>query len=429
MESSIEKQFSKLKLLERVTEDIEVDISWDLIDESSSRYAKSLQEYDISEIVKTFVSRFGKSKVFHVLPKPGNFDIKDNTLNFVSFLTYLEDLKTKNNSIKNSTQQERDELREKCENIVNYLIKGKHSDSEKAFGGWETSLKSAKKAKKTVILGIVSVDIPVIKTTGKYDCSGTQHYVAFAFDTKLNELFLFDSASNDPQKDETELSLMLKYTFESLTGADVNIVSMKYRNILQPGAGDKKEEDEKSYNNQNVFCHTWSLWFCLVFISFYNTPLHDEALKFLKKLSHRNPLLNLAMIKRFAGWVSIFISDEDDGTSKVQFPTTAYERARTDARKYEVLRKYLLEKNPYIGLNYIYNYKTKRFIKVESLCFKRKVKMDIDILDKMKKININDFIEKSKILRCSVGNFLNELTNRCNKLKHIKLKLQQAEAY
>ena len=414
MESSIEKQFSKLKLLEKVHEDIEIDVSWDLIDESSSRYAKSLQEYDISEIVKTFISRFSKSKSFHALPKPGNFDIKDPSLNFVSFLTYLEDLKSQNNGIKNSTQEEKDALRTKCDNIVNYLIKGKHSDIEKAFGGWEASIKNAKKAKKTVLLGIVSVDIPVIKKTGKYDCSGTQHYVAFAYDLKINELFLFDSASNDPLPDETELSLMLKYTFESLTGGDVKIISMRYRNVLQPGAGDKKEEDERSYNNQNVFCHTWSLWFCLVFISFYNTPLHDEAIKFLKKLSHRNPLLNLAMIKRFAGWVSLFISEEQD---KIEFPSTAYERARTDARKHEVLRKYILEKNPYIGLNYIYNFKTKRFIKVESLCFKRKVKMDIDILDQMKKININDFIEKSKILRCSVGNFLNELTNRCNKLK------------
>lgn len=414
METSIERQFSKLKLLEKVHEDIEIDVSWDLIDESSSRYAKSLQEYDISEIVKTFISRFGKSKSFHALPKPGNFDIKDPSLNFVSFLTYLEDLKSRNKSVKNSTQLEKDELREKCDNIVNYLIKGKHSDSEKQFGGWEASIRNAKKAKKTVLLGIVSVDIPVIKKTGKYDCSGTQHYVAFAYDLKINELFLFDSASNDPLKDETELSLMLKYTFTSLTGDDVKIISMRYQNVLQPGAGDKKEEDERSYNNQNVFCHTWSLWFCLVFISFYNTPLHDEAIKFLKKLSHRNPLLNLAMIKRFAGWVSLFISEEQD---KIEFPSTAYERARTDARKHDVLRKYLLEKNPYIGLNYVYNFKTKRFIKVESLCFKRKVKLDIDILDKMKKININDFIEKSKILRCSVGNFLNELTNRCNKIK------------
>jgi hypothetical protein len=416
-ENSIEKQFSKVHLMEKVHEDIQVAVSWDLIDASTSQYAKSLQEYDISEIIKTFISRFGKNKIVHSLPKPGNFDIKDTSLNFVAFLNYLEDLKVKNKSVKRSSQVEQDELKNKCQNMVDYLRYGKHSNSEKQFIGWDASIKSARKAKKTVFLGIISVDIPVIKKTGKYECSGTQHYVSFSYDIILNELLLFDSASRDPLKDETEVALMLKYTFEAIMGSDIKIVSMRYRNVLQPGAGDKSEEDEKSYNNQNVFCHTWSMWYCLVVICFYNTPLHEDALKFLKKLSHRNPLLNLAMIKRFAGWVSLFITEEDNEGEILKFPAMAYERARTDIRKHEVLTKYLIQKHPFIGLNYIYNFKTKRFITVEALCYKRKVKLDIDILEKMNKININDFIDKSKILRCSVGNFLNELTNRCNKVR------------
>lgn len=412
-ESYIERIYSKDHLSSTIKDTV-MDINWDIIDYSTSKYAKQLQEYDISEIVKTFIGRYGKSKTFHVLPKSGNIDLSDDILGFHDFYAFLEETKKEHGSMLKAPIEKFVELQDKCKNIVDYLLTGKHEDSGKVFQGWNYAINQARRYKRHVLLGILSIDLPmpIVRKGGKkYACAGTQHYVAFAFDTRSKELFLFDSASKDPIKDETELIYMLRFTFEKAFG-EIKMVSMRYSYILQPGAGDKSEEDQNSYNNQNVFCHTWSLWFSLIFICFYDTPKRNDALVFLNKLAHRNPLLNLAMIKRFAGWVTLFIWEQDDN---IEFPATKISRARTEASKQKIMKEYLLSINPFVGLNYIYNYKTKRYIYIETLCKRRQVKMDIDLLDSLEKININAFIEKSKEIKCADGWVLNQVTKRCKK--------------
>lgn len=262
--------------------------------------------------------------------------------------------------------------------------------------------------------------IPVKTKPGKYTCVGTQHFVAFAFDMKRKELILFDSASRDPLKDETELTYMLRFTFEELfkdpkavIPASIKVTSMTYRNVLQPGAGTKSEENERSYNNQNVFCHTWSLWFALVFICFYDTAKHDPAMKFLMTLSHRNPMLNLVMIKRFARWLIFFL--EEDEKPVVEFPQIRFERSRSHAAQQQIINHYIMASRPFIGLEYIFNYKTKRFIQVDRVCRRRKVKLDVDILDSLEKVNIFAFKAKSQEIQCPPGHILNTTTKRCRK--------------
>lgn len=388
-----------------------MQITWELIDKSTENYAHLLHEFNMAEIIKAFIDRFASpNKIFQVLPKSANLDLKDTQINFHDFYAHYEAMKEKLKQYPN-VSKENQQLHELAKPIISYLLHGKHNDKDKKFSGWSQAIATAKRYKKTVLLGTISIDLPVpTKVPGKYKCAGTQHYVAFAYDITLKELLLFDSAT----KDDTELTHILKYTFEHVFG-EVKVTPIKYRNVLQPGAGDRRTEDERSYNNQNVFCHSWSLWFLLVVICFYRTKQHDEAMKFLKSLSHRNPMLNLAMIKRFAGWLTTMLVE--DSNINIEFPERAYERSRDERTKQRILEKYVLDKTPYIGLNYIYNYKTNTIIPVNKLCTRRKIKMDVDILERLNYIDINNFINKSKEIQCEIGFILNPLTKRCKRVK------------
>jgi len=410
-----------------VSTDEEVHVSWPIIDKSTENYAKLLQDYDIAQIVNSFLRRYGKSKQFAVLPKPGNLDLSDKAVDFNGFYTLLEKTKRKyaKHDLSKASAEEHAALEEAAGPIVDYFLTGKHPTADKQFQGWKAAYGRAISARKN-ILGIISIDLPLEyymrgSESPKYKCAGTQHYVGFAYDPRVNKLYIFDSASKNPNADHSEIVYLLKYSFEKLSKAGVPTVEgLVFRNVLQPGAGDKKEEDERSYNNQNVFCHTWSLWFTLVFMSFYECDSHKicvPALKFIRSLSHRNGLLNLAMIKRFAGWMTVFLRDEEesDDASK-KFAVRAYNRAKEGGdvkRLQEVLGMYALAKDPYVGLNYVYCAGTGSYISVERLCLRRKVKMDVDILDSLDHLDINKYIEKSKEIRCPVDKVLNPETKRC----------------
>lgn len=403
----------------------EVQLTWDIIDKSTDNYAKLIQEYDISEIVKSFIHRYGKNKKFATLPRPGNIDLSDKTLGFNSFYSLLESMKSKDLSSSDLAQQ----LEEAAQPITDYLLSGKHPSASKQFSGWQSTFSRNKSVKKTLV-GIISIDLPTPyytpkNATLKYKCSGTQHYVAFAYDPLINKLYIFDSASKNPNKDQSEIIHILKFAFESLTKTKsaLQIEGLVFRNILQPGAGDKKEEDERSYNNQNVFCHTWSLWFIMVFINFYEcdkSKICDPALKFIQSLSHRSNMYNLVMIKRFAGWLSVFLEDPPEPQQyEKKFAIKAYNRAIENndyKRLQEVLAIYSLAKDPYVGLNYIFNANLKQYISIEYVCRLRKIKMEIDILDTLETINMNEYIEKSQQIRCPQEKILNPTTKRCIKV-------------
>ena len=434
--SSIEKQLSKPTLTYPISTPLdtaeEVNITWDIIDKSTENYAKLLQEYDIAEIVKSFLQRYGKSKQFAMLPKPGNLDLSDKVLNFNGFYTLLEDTKQKypKHDLSKASQEEHRALEDAAEPILNYFLTGKHPTATKQFLGWKQAFSRNSKTKN--ILGIISIDLPMAyhtpkHNTRKYKCSGTQHYVAFAYDPRVNKLYIFDSASKDPNADHSEVVYLLTYTFQRLSkSTPPEVEGLVFRNVLQPGAGDKKEEDERSYNNQNVFCHTWSLWFTLVFMCFYECDAHQiclPALRFIRSLSHRNNLFNLAMIKRFAGWITMFLEEEDstnDAAASKKFAVRAYHRAKEvqdDKRLQEVLSMYALAKDPYFGLFYIYNATNKQYISVDRLYLRRKVKMDIDILDTLEDLDIQNYTMKSKEIRCPVDKVLNTATKRCRKVQ------------
>jgi hypothetical protein len=407
MLTALEKRVSKtqqtfpLELPTGATEDVAV--TWDIIDKSTAAYVKMVHEYDIAEVIKSMVVRNGLSRTFAVLPKPGNLDLDDAVVGFHDFYALL------------ANKADADALRVASEPITRYILNGKHPRDDKAFAGWSRAFAMARKAKKTV-LGVLSIDLPLALGDSKYKCGGTQHYVAFAFDTRIHRLYIFDSASKDPHADQSEVLFIMRFAFEALSKMPVAVEGLAYNNILQPGAGDRREENEFSYNNQNVFCHTWSMWFAVVFMNFYDSKRREDALAFIRSLSHRNQLLNLAMIKRFAGWLTVSLKEESRDTG---FATRAYERAKEkgdNARTQEVLVMYALQRDKYVGLNYIYNYKNKSFVSVEHVCRLRHVKMDIDVLDGLEHVDIGAYIKESRRIRCPIGWQLYTPTRRCRKV-------------
>ena len=348
-------------------------LTWNMIDESSHRYAKLLQEYDIAEVLKTLVDTFHKSKDIVVLSKPGNLDLDDAFLNFHGFIAQLEKMKQNKRLFKKETEVQA--LRTLAQPTLDYLMTGKHSQKDKVFSGWKASLL---RTKKPLVYGILSVDIPMLKED-RYICGGTQHYISFAVDLPLKKVYLFDSASKQPIKEHSEVYYLLKFFFESLVKESMTIQGMSFSSVLQPGAGEKTEEDERSYHNQNVFCHTWSLWFLSVFTMMYKREAAEESIQAITKLSHRDSLLNLAMIKRFAKWILTFIGEEIPPKPS-KFGKRGYEKAMNEGnqkRLQELAFIYLDYHEPLVGLDYIYSYKNKQFISVAELFKKKKVKLDI----------------------------------------------------
>lgn len=401
----IEDRYSRKDLTE-VVKDAEgnaykVPVTFKVIDAATAKYTATLHEFDFKKLIDALVERYGRKKDFETLEKPGNLDFDDATLGFAAFYTHLEHLKETYGTVAKSPPEEQARLRELCEPIVAYLCGGKHADKSKGFPGWKPELApppssrpkrqvaqlkpAPARAAKPAIMGIISVDIPK-KQADKYVCSGTQHYLAFVYNVKRRQLVFFDSASKDPGADDSEAYFILLYTFRKMYGEDVQVVPMTYGWVLQPGAGAPREEKPTSYNNQNVFCHTWTLWFSAMVTCFYRPADHDRTLAFLRNLSHRHALLNLAMIKRFARWLleNMLIEDATELETKAAFPEARLrrsERMRDGVRaREEALEDYLVARFPFTGLGYVFNYKNDTFVSIEKLC-KHRVKVDMMLLD------------------------------------------------
>lgn len=307
----------------------QLPVSWDIIDHATDIYAKTLHEYNLGELVKVLLKHTGKTASYAVLPTPGNIDLKDPHLGFQGFLDALE-------------QTPKGDFATAVAPIQTYLLSGKHPRATKAFPGWKRTLSG----KKPMVAGTLSIDLP--------GCSDTQHYIAFVYLKPRHQLVVFDSASKNPIQDKNEIYYILHETF-----GRPDMTCVPFAHILQPGAGDKKSEDPRSYNNQNVFCHTWTLWFLTMFFTHFNLNDPDGSLQTLARLAHPREDQNLAMIKHFAMNLLPYIYDppSPDAVAK-KFPVRAYERAvmkNDEARLAGILENYLLASEPMTGLGYIYD--------------------------------------------------------------------------
>lgn len=95
--------------------------------------------------------------------------------------------------------------------------------------------------KNKSVCGLIGVPMP----------DGGDHYVSYIFDKKDKILYYFDSAIDKDYK-EVETFKILTYTFEP------NKVVKNSKTFETAGGAD---DSKYSYISQNIFCHSWSLWF------------------------------------------------------------------------------------------------------------------------------------------------------------------------
>lgn len=419
--TTLEKLYTKDHDL-NLTNTLKLKVDWNVIDMSTAHYTELLKEFDFAEIMKSIVSRYEKNSTIQILPMAGNIDYNDASVGFSSFFAALEKSRHDLNKKDFMAGKHEASLRDESTRVIEYLMSGKHSNKDLVFGGWRRAFNYAKSKKKKLLMGVLSVDIPYsfVSRDGQmgYKASGTQHYVSFAYELSSRKLYLFDSASKDPSNDRSEVYYILKYAFEAIDGVTdgIKIVSMKFPYILQPGAGDRKTEHEISYNNQNVFCHTWSLWFGTLVAMFYNGKLGFEGTglpAFFWGCSHHDNMLNLAMIKRFAYWLSSFlVSDEDVNTDAINLQINRAQRALDKNRMYQLFSKM----KPLDGMLYIWCFKSNKPILIEDLCVARKVKMDVPYVEsELDAFTLQAFKALVSKKRCRLGYVLNDATKRCRK--------------
>lgn len=430
--SAREKAFSKYHYENAVFQDVgeqRVPITWEIVDEATFRYAELLKDFDFGEIIKSMISRYDRKNVIQVLPMAGNIDYSDQSLKFDSFYTLLESSREFLTKKAFASDANMKELKRACAPVIQYIISGKHDNKEKAFSGYKKTLDFAVSKKRKALIGVLSVDIPEQVSSSKngqvrYRPSGTQHYVSYMYEVPTKSLFIFDSASKNACKDMSEIYFILKFVFEELVGVSVSVKAVEFPFILQPGAGDRKTENERSYNNQNVFCHTWSLWFGTLLCMFYDGKRRMEDggfLKFFTSCAHKDTLLNLCMIKRFAYWLVDFLAEEADSKIMPTIPIRAFEKAQRDGDKERmkaILSTAYAHAFLYEGLKYAWNYKTNMPISVEDLCVAKEIKFDIKYADaEIDEYTLEAFDELLKRVRCKSGYEVNKSTNRCRKIK------------
>lgn len=436
--STIEKQFGSkdievdLRIDSGLGGIVKVPLNWDIVDSATAEYAEILKEFDFSLIMKDLVSRYSKNTVIQIMPMAGNVAYNDKQVGFAQFYGALEEARARLSKKRFDAGAADVALKEECKGIVEYLLSGKHENEALGFSGWKRAYNFAKSKKKRMFLGVLSVDIPQHYKNkdgeARYRPSGTQHYVSYAYETSTRKLFLFDSASKNPTSDKSEVYYILKFAFEELEGGGVpvEIVGMRFPYILQPGAGDQQHENERSYNNQNVFCHTWSLWFGTLVAMFFDGKKGFEGsglVEFFTNCAHRDNLLNLAMIKRFAFWLSSFLAnDAESSSSEARSPKRqrAYDKAvrENDAAKLHLLHSQMyIQQNKLDGLKYIWNYKLDKPLRIEDVCVAGKVKVDVPYVEsEIAEYTVAAFDELIKKKRCPSGKVLNEKTKRCKVL-------------
>lgn len=135
------------------------------------------------------------------------------------------------------------------------------------------------------------------------------HYVSLIADNKCKNIWLWDSAVTDSFKERTETRHIVKTLFPSYTLKGISIC--EGCKIYQPGAGSDK--NVKSYNSQNIFCHTWSLWFLYrMIVAIGSVPegtISSEVFKINNEC--KTPRQNLITIKEFAKYFSSEYFDVD----------------------------------------------------------------------------------------------------------------------
>lgn len=131
---------------------------------------------------------------------------------------------------------------------------------------------------------------------------GGDHYLAFILDNALKELWPFDSLETY-SLDRSEN--LYNYLYPDYDKATTKICSgcKKY----EPLRSDNISSED--YVDQNIFCHTWSLWFIYQILQGVKESKTMGQLFTLLDNSCGTPRENLLTIKSFALWLSANVLD------------------------------------------------------------------------------------------------------------------------
>lgn len=131
------------------------------------------------------------------------------------------------------------------------------------------------------------------------------HYLTFVLDTIVKDVWLFDSLSTDAVFGHYGFAEMIKAIYPDYKVYGTCILTGQIKKF-EPLHGDviKLEIPNGGYTDQNIYCHTWCLWFlyqCIHGIRLKNT-LNEIVLQI--NVACRSPRENLIRIKQFAHWLA-----------------------------------------------------------------------------------------------------------------------------
>ena len=126
------------------------------------------------------------------------------------------------------------------------------------------------------------------------------HYVSYVYDN--GDFAFFDSGTPNPceiQKEENNTYIILNEVMKKVknskkTNRHKKLTYSCNTGIFETAAG--ASEDDKNYIGQNIFCHSWSMWFIYQFVVLRKSMTEIDALAGKGENADRN---NLLRIKRF----------------------------------------------------------------------------------------------------------------------------------
>ena len=198
-------------------------------------YVAELHTFNIGEIIKEMVNRYGLTKDVYVFPYPGEVPIHDRmtAFDYITVTTF---------------------------------------DGELFADLWQPN----KKFRYNI--GIFSIPM-----------QGEQsHYMSIVIDNKERTVYFWDSMAKGEDED---------HVMSSLLGSMYNNYHIKILNVCS-GCGAYQSSDQ--YYEQNIFCHTWSLWFIDQVLSSLSQGIKLSDTWNKLQSSCGDQIYNLAIIKRFA---------------------------------------------------------------------------------------------------------------------------------
>ena len=176
------------------------------------------------------------------------------------------------------------------------LFDGDAEDQQNLTSTYELILQNYAKGWKRarLVLGLIGV---TMVTTGKDDPNdNSAHYISYVLVRGTrgnpNKLFIFDSAGWGKKVGLPDDSMfrMVKQTFR-ISDSDV----IRNKGVFETAGGESSSE--YTYVGQNIFCHTWSMWF------WHQLLQNNLSMEEIDKLAGKGTLKNQQNLIRIKNYI------------------------------------------------------------------------------------------------------------------------------